>query len=269
MCAVKDPNSAKADSDLSQNLALVNRPRLVRKFNPAKVKLKLGALNLIGEKVQFANRLIVSSVDEGKVEVQPPATLYFVKIGAETRQGGSANIEVGGYTNTITAAASSGHGDAFQIDAPKVATDGSFATIELSAPADMRLGSYTIGVTSPNGTPNLVPVTVLPELPVPDPPVITNDLRNKKPFKEEISREFSKFAGIKISDGSADDLTMEPKTPDCFSAACQFTLMPKADFAVGAASPVKRTLKLEFINPIADPANARTVTIDVLFTVKK
>ncbi len=268
MCAVKDPNCAKSDAAPTRDPLLANRLNFAREFNPAKVKLKLGALNLIGEKVQFANRLVVSSIDESKVGVTPPATVYTAKITADIAQGGSANIEVTG-NNLNSISLSSTFGDAFKIDAPKLAADGSFATIKVNVPEDMRPGSYTVAVNSPNGTVNLIPVTVLPAKPEPVLPQIPADLPNKKAVELEITGKFLKFVAIDLADGSDTDVKLDKAKTDCSSGTCKITLKPELGFADNAVSPAKRTLKLQFTNPALDPAKSQKVTLDLVFNVKK
>ncbi|MCX6611463.1 MAG: hypothetical protein NTW74_11505 [Acidobacteria bacterium] len=240
-----------------------NAPRLnyVKEFNPVKVKELLGHLNLIGEQISFANRLVVTSVDESKVGVAPPPTMYEVNSPDPVKQGGNGQITVSGINlDTITVSPVGGALEkGITIGSPKLTGDKSLATIEVKIAEDAKPGTYPVSLAA-SGLARAVMIKVLAEN-----TQIDSGLPEKLSMANESSTEINlkgKFlAGAKIK-GSVDLSGVSLAEQACTKDACKIIVKAKITPFTGTA-PKTGEIKLEIVKPGVSTLEPKAIEITV------
>jgi hypothetical protein len=244
MCAKKS-NNCVASLTVSNSLTLSNRLPFATYFNPIDVKNLLGDLGLIGERIAFANRLVVTSIDETKVPVAPPATLFDVTGDLKIAQGSSGTIKASGLNLSSLAVSPPGGAKlaGITVEAAKLTTDGAAASISITVADDAEPKDYPIAVTA-GGLTKAVLLTVASTKPT-DLSVSpkSSTLANNAEAVITVTGKF--LAGAKI-EPMAEIEDVKFSAAPCDKTSCKITVKPALKFAATDSSK-PLDLKLQIV----------------------
>ena len=267
MCARKVQGCPTTDA-LTFSTADLLRLKYDKEFNPAAVKIMLGKLTIVGEAVTFSNRIVVTSIDESKVGVSPPATIYAVDPDKSLTQGDKGMIKLSGINlDTITVASSSDAlANGITIGTPKVTSDKAAATIEVSIADEAKPGSYPLSLGAA-GLARLVMLTITPATPEPKAPT-PSPITIADNASQEIIVTGKYLVGATIH-GAYTPAPADPAKPElnfsdasCGKGSCKIIVKAKLSTAVTAPKDFVVKLVIKKDN-VADVAVPTTINVKV------